>query len=158
MTITLRPMQEAEFPAYRDYFIVDYAEEIAANFGYTREKSQAIAIQELADDLPQTVNTPDHVLLCIERNAQETIGYLWYKLLDQETSVFILDFVIFAPHRGQGYGQASLLVLQEHLAKLGIKQIKLRVAFANKRALDLYEKIGFRITGYNMVKELPQLL
>jgi len=152
MTITLRPMQEAEFPAYRDYFIVDYAEEIAVNFGHTLAKSQARAVQELAEDLPQTVNTPDNFLMCIERDEQETVGYLWYKMLEQGTAIFILDFVVFTEHRGRGYGQASLLALQVQVAKMGIEQIKLRVAFANKRALSLYEKLGFRITGYNMLK------
>lgn len=152
MTITLRPMQEAEFPAYRDYFIVDYAEEIAVNFGHTLEKSRTRAVQELDDDLPQTVNTPDNFLLCLERYEQETIGYLWYKLLEQGAVAFILDFVVFAEYRGLGYGQASLLALQAELVKLGVEQIKLRVAFANQQALGLYKKMGFRVTGYNMMK------
>ncbi len=152
MTITLRPMREAEFSAYRDYFIVDYAEEIAANFGHTLEKSRARAVQELAEDLPQTVNTPDNFLMCIERDDQETVGYLWYKVLEQGTAIFILDFMVMPEHRGRGYGQASLLALQAQVAKMGIEQIKLRVAFANPGALRLYEKMGFRITGYNMMK------
>ena len=77
--ISLRGMEADEYPAYRDYFVVDYAEEIAANFGYTFTKSRAIAEKELIDDLPQTVSTPDHVLLCIEKVEQGTIGYLWYQ-------------------------------------------------------------------------------
>jgi hypothetical protein len=47
MTITLRSMTAAEFPAYRDYFIIDYAAEIAANFGYPLAQSRAIAAKEL---------------------------------------------------------------------------------------------------------------
>lgn len=30
--ITFRPMLPAEFPAYLDYFIADYADEIAENY------------------------------------------------------------------------------------------------------------------------------
>jgi len=147
-------MKTEEFPNYRDYFIVDYAEEIAANFGYSLEKSRAIAAKELREDLPQTVSTPDHTLLCIEKSGDETIGYLWYKSLDQGQTVFILDFVIFATFRGLGYGQAALLALETHLLQANVAQIKLRVAFDNKRALGLYEKIGFNVTGYNMAKSL----
>ena len=154
LMITLRPMTTAEFPQYRDYFIVDYATEIAANYGYSLEKSQAIAAQELMDDLPQDVSTPEHTLLCIERSGTETIGYLWYKRLDQGQTVFILDFVLFEKFRGLGHGQAALLALEEQLLETGLEQIKLRVAFDNKRALRLYEKLGFTITGYNMVKIL----
>ncbi|MCB0155654.1 MAG: GNAT family N-acetyltransferase [Anaerolineae bacterium] len=154
--ITLRPMTTVEFPQYRDYFIVDYATEIAANYGYSLEKSRVIAAKELTEDLPQDVSTPDHTLLCIERSGIETIGYLWYKQLDQGQTIFILDFVLFAEFRGRGRGQAALLALQEQLLQTGIEQIKLRVAFNNQRALRLYEKFGFTITGYNMVKLLEK--
>jgi ribosomal protein S18 acetylase RimI-like enzyme len=153
--ITFRAMQPEEFPEYRDYFIVDYAHEIAANYGYPLEKSQAIALKELNDDLPQTVSTPDNILLCIEKEGAETIGYLWYKLLDEGESVFILDFVLFEDFRGLGYGQTALLALEDQLFQSGVEQIKLRVAFNNRRALSLYEKVGFNITGYNMVKIRP---
>ena len=42
----------------------------------------------------------------------------------------------------------------EQLANDGIDQIKLRVAYHNKRALALYQETGFKITGYNMSKKL----
>ena len=157
--ISLRAMSQDEFPAYRDYFIVDYADEIVANFGYTLEKSRAIAARELAADLPQTTDTPDHSLLCIEQGTRdqtvsETIGYLWYKLIDDGETVFILDFVLFEAFRGLGHGKAALMALEQHLLNSNVEQIKLRVAADNKRALGLYGRIGFSITGYNMVKVL----
>jgi ribosomal protein S18 acetylase RimI-like enzyme len=82
------------------------------------------------------------------------MGYLWYKLLDEGETVFIMDFVLFEQFRGLGYGKAALTVLEERLLQSGVGQIKLRVAYDNKRALGLYEKLGFRITGHNMVKVL----
>lgn len=152
--ITLRPMRADEFTAYRDYFIVDYANEIAANFGHTVEESRLIASKELAEDLPQTVDTPDHYLLCIEQNESVTIGYLWYKLFDAGRTAFILDFVIAEEFRGQGYGKAALRALETELAEAGTKQINLRVAYTNEKAKRLYETIGFNITGFNMSKSL----
>lgn len=149
-------MVGTEFAAYRDYFIVDYAAEIAANFGHPIEQSQAIAAAELADDLPQTVDTADNFLLCIERDGQETIGYLWYKPIEQGASIFILDFVVFEAYRSLGYGKAALLALETRLASTDTTQIKLRVAFKNTRARQLYETLGFQITGYNMVKILTE--
>ena len=157
--ITLRDMRSDEFPAYRDYFIVDYADEIVATYGYSLEKSRTIAARALAVDLPQTTDTSDHSLLCIEEGACEdtvpaTIGYLWYKLLDSGETVFILDFVLFEAFRGQGHGKAALQVLEQHLPDSGVEEIKLRVAADNRRALGLYERVGFTVTGYNMVKIL----
>ena len=149
-------MEADEYPAYRDYFVVDYAEEIVANFGYTLTKSRAIAEKELIDDLPQTVSTPDHVLLCIEKAEQGTIGYLWYQLRDDGGTAFIMDFVVLAPFRGVGYGKLALAALQTRLKQAGVAQIKLRVAYYNERALSLYKRVGFHITGFNMVKSLEQ--
>ena len=151
--VTLRNMQAEEFTGYCEYFIHDYAQEIATNFGHTLEQSRTIALKELQEDLPQDVATPEHTLLCIENN-NDLIGYLWYKPLEQGETIFILDFVVFEKFRSRGYGTAALTVLEEHLAKSGVNQLKLRVAYKNKRALALYEKFGFTITGYNMAKTL----
>lgn len=152
--ITLREMKPEEFSDYCEYFIVDYADEIAANYGHTLTRSRQIAARELAEDLPQGVSTQGHFLFCIEAKEIGTIGYLWYKLLDVEDTAFILDFMIFERFRGQGKGKASLIALEEHLVPKGVKQIKLRVAFKNDRAKYLYEKVGFNITGFNMSKVL----
>ena len=152
--ITFRAMKPEEYPAYRDFFIIDYGAEVAENYGYTLEKSRAIAAQELIEDLPQTVTTPGHYLLCIEESAAGFIGYLWYQLLDQGETAFIMDFVLFEQFRGRGHGRGALLALETELARAGVTQIKLRVAFANERAFGLYKKLGFAITGYNMIKHL----
>ena len=155
--IILRPMLADEFPAYRDYFVVDYGNEIAENYGYPLEKSHAIARQELADDLPQTVDTPDHVLLCIETaEAGQLVGYLWYKLLDKGETIFALDFVVFEQFRNKGVGKAAMAAVEKQLAERGVEQIKLRVAFENKGAFRLYENAGFSITGYNMIKHIKE--
>ncbi len=154
--ITFRAMKPAEFPQYRTYFVADYAAEIEANYGYSPDKSRAIALQELAEDLPQTVATPDHTLLCIEGTGDTTIGYLWYKRAAHSESVFILDFVIFDAFRGTGQGKATLVALEEQLRQSGVAEIKLRVAFDNERAFSLYKKLGFAVTGYNMIKLLAQ--
>ena len=156
MKITFRPMTAAEFPGYREFFIADYAPEIAENYGYTLEKSLTIAANELVEDLPEHVATPGETLLCIEGNGRETIGYLWYALLDQDTPAFIKDFVLFESFRGRGYGRAALVALEEELARAGVEQIKLRVAYHNERAFGLYKKLGFGITGYNMIKILEK--
>ena len=152
--ITLRPMKAAEFSGYRDYFVVDYAIEIEANYGYSPEKSRAVAAKELEDDLPQTVLTPENTLLCIEKGDDGLIGYLWYKLFDNGQTAFIYDFIIFEDFRGQGYGKTAVSLLEQQLLQMGVAQIKLRVAFDNDRALGLYKKLDFNITGYNMVKLL----
>lgn len=152
--IQFRTIKPDEYPAYREYFIVDYAHEIATNYGQSLEESRLIATKELKDDLPQDVSTPGHHLLCIEKTENGLIGYLWYRLLDEGDTAFILDFMLFEQFRGQGNGKAAMFALEKQLTQIGVKQIKLRVAFTNESARGLYEKVGFHITGYNMNKLL----
>jgi ribosomal protein S18 acetylase RimI-like enzyme len=152
--ITLRPMTTDEFSSFCTYFIADYADEIGANFGHSPEQSRLIASKELAEDLPQNIATPHNHLLCIEQNENTTVGYLWYKLFDEGTTAFVLDFVVFKEFRRQGYGKSALLALEKQLFDSGTKQIKLRVAYKNDKARQLYEKVGFNITGFNMSKLL----
>ena len=51
--IRLRPMSEDEFPGYLEYFIPDYAEEIAANYRLSLNDAFLRAKQEIAEDLPE---------------------------------------------------------------------------------------------------------
>ena len=92
--LTLRPMQPTEFSNTATISIVDYAQEIAANFGYSIEKSSAIAAKELADDLPQNVTTPDNFLYVLKKATRAQLDTCGTKQIDAGTSVFILDFVI----------------------------------------------------------------
>lgn len=154
--VTFRPIQEDEFQAYSELFLADYAAEIESNYGYSAERSMAQAKQELADDLPNGLETPNQFLLTIKHEDKGLIGYLWYTLYDQGETAFILDFILHKQFRGMGLGQASLNALEQRLDQSHIKQIKLRVAGDNKRAFKLYQRMGFDVTGINMIKHLDK--
>ncbi|WP_246703250.1 MULTISPECIES: hypothetical protein [unclassified Rhizobium] len=80
--ISLRRMRDSEFPGYLEYFIPDYASEIASNYRLSNSESLAQAKREIASDLPDGVNTIGHVLLCLvdpTESPEKAIGYLWYK-------------------------------------------------------------------------------
>ena len=47
-----------------------------------------------------------------------------------------------------------MALLEAELTSSGIRQITLRVAHDNPRALALYQEADFAITGYNMAKRL----
>ncbi|TIN27484.1 MAG: GNAT family N-acetyltransferase [Mesorhizobium sp.] len=150
-------MCDSEYPAYLDYFITDYATEISANYGLSGPQALAQAKQEIANDLPHGINTPDEVLLCIlsqTPEAESVVGYFWYRADPASRSVFIKDFYIFAAHQSKGFGKQALYALETELAQAGFEQIKLRVAEDNKRAKHVYEVTGFRVTGVNMSKTI----
>lgn len=155
--ISLRLMQENEFLVYLDYFIPDYASEIASNYRLSDSESLAQAKREIASDLPHGVNTIGHVLLCLvdpTESPEKVMGYLWYKQDPTMRAAFINDFHILPAYQGQGLGKRALEVFENELKRKGFQQIKLRVADDNKRARHVYEVTGFRLTGINMSKSL----
>ena len=153
--IGLRPMRSNEYSAYLEYFIPDYAAEIASNYGLSESASFVQAKREMAAELPEGVNTSGQVLLCVvdQSDASEQhVGYLWYKPDAKTHSVFICDFHILAAYQGKGLGKQALKVLEIELKGKGVEQIRLRVAANNHRARHVYEDTGFRVTGVNMNK------
>ena len=155
--ITFRPMREDEYGAYLDYFLADYAQEITANFRLSSDDALARAKREIADYLPEGVNTPGHKLLCvIAKEDNRHVGYLWYKPDTAMETVFIYDFHIFNACQGLGMGKQTLQAFEQAMRGEGFKQVNLRVAGDNERARHVYETVGFSVTGINMSKSLRE--
>lgn len=155
--ILLRKMTDAEFPAFREIAINEYGEDLASNYGHSLERGKTIAAKGMAKDLPKGVSTPNHFLRCIdliEGDSCNQVGYLWYLINNEENTVFISDFYIYDQYRSKGYGKAALSAMEKEAVGKGIEFIKLRVATDNKRALKLYQAMGFSITGINMAKKI----
>lgn len=158
--ILLRDMRQEEFPAYSQYFIDDYSQEIAKNYGHSLEVSVELAKKDLHRSFPNGLEDNAHSLLCIEAEVDgecKLVGYLWHCVNISDNSTFVYDFFIFSEYRGLGYGTESISALETQLQAIGINQIKLRVAYHNDRALKLYKKVGFEITGFNMSKKVSEL-
>lgn len=157
--ISFRAMTENEYPAFQDYFVHDYADEIEANYGLSQHDSLARAKQEISELLAGGVNTHGQKLLCIFSQSDEVnahIGYLWYKPDMDKRTAFIYDFHIFNSIQGQGLGKQSLRAFEEYLRAEDFKEIRLRVAGDNTRAQHIYEMSGFGVTGINMSKSLTR--
>lgn len=153
----LRPMRDDEYSAYLEYFIEDYAQEITSNYRLSLDDSLARAKQEVAEDLPEGVNTPGQVLLCLivcSEQTEQHVGYLWYKPDTAMRTVFIYDFHILSHCQGQGLGKKALHAFEQELQKQNFEQIRLRVAGDNTRARHVYETSGFGVTGINMSKTI----
>jgi len=97
-------MTEDEYPAYLEYFVQDYANEIESNYRVSQPDSLARAKQELSALLPEGVNTAGQVLLCIIAQSAH-VGYLWYKPDPVMRTAFIYDFHILTACQGMGLGK-----------------------------------------------------
>ncbi|WP_286298591.1 GNAT family N-acetyltransferase [Vibrio apostichopi] len=155
--VVLREMRQEEYPAYCQYFIDDYSQEIAKNYGHSLDVSIELAKKDLHRCFPNGLEGNEHSLLCIDAEIKgelKLVGYLWHSINMSDKSTFIYDFFVSSEHRGFGFGTQSISALEAQLQTIGISQIKLRVAYHNERALKLYKDVGFEITGFNMSKKI----
>ncbi|MCG6201642.1 GNAT family N-acetyltransferase [Psychromonas antarctica] len=155
--VVLRDMRSAEYSAYCEYFIDDYSKEISENYGHAMDVAIDLAEKELNRSFPNGLESGDHDLLCIEAEINHeliVVGYLWHSKNSSEHSTFIYDFYVANDYRGNGFGKQAISELEAQVLVDGITQIKLRVAYHNKRAFKLYQETGFIITGYNMSKKI----
>ena len=155
LAVNLRPMRADEYADFCDYFVEDYGREIADNYGNSLQHGRAMAQADLDKSFPQGPSSSDQTLLCIDAlldGNPQRVGYLWHNTCVEQQSTFICDFYIAPGYRSLGYGRTALKALERSVAKLDVNQIKLRVAYHNRRALALYQQLGFHITGLNMAK------
>ncbi|MEL0608839.1 GNAT family N-acetyltransferase [Vibrio echinoideorum] len=155
--VVLREMREEEYPAYCQYFINDYSQEIAKNYGHSLDVAIELAKKDLLRCFPNGLQGNEHSLLCIDAEMDgeaKLVGYLWHSINVSDQSTFIYDFFVSSECRGLGYGTQSISALETQLKAIGINQIKLRVAYHNERALKLYKDVGFEVTGFNMSKKI----
>ena len=151
--IKLTQISQADFENYKRIFIDEETIELNENYKYPIEQSRAKAVKEFEKYFPQGKTQKNEFLLSIkpdQLDTDKTLGYLWYSI--SSDYIFILDFYIESEFRGQGYGTQAMSKLQETCLEKNINQLRLRVAHNNPRALNLYQELGFSITGTNMMK------
>lgn len=155
--VTLRSIRPEEFPDYQRYFIQDYSEEMVENYGYSQEAAVIKAEKDLQQSFPEGIGENEQNLLSIDAEIDgisTLVGYLWHTINKEERTSFICDFYVFERFRGGGFGKKAMVALEQRLGEAEITELKLRVAYSNRRALKLYEDIGFRVTGINLSKLL----
>ena len=78
--INLRKMKADEYPAYCDYFIADYGDDLTQNHGHSIEMATKLAQQALLSSFPDGVESKQHDLLCIELNSNGSFNSDWLPL------------------------------------------------------------------------------
>lgn len=155
--IQLHKMNDLDFEDYMARAIIDYAADKVATGVWV--KAEAVQLAKKAFDrlLPNGANTENEYLFTIlNTEINQKIGYLWFQLSETllYKTAFILDFIIFEPYRGRGYGQQTLKTLEEVAKRLDIHKMILHVFAHNTTAIALYEKLGYKNTDITMGKYL----
>lgn len=74
------------------------------------------------------------------------IGY--GQIVYNKNMYMIVNFGVLKEYRGLGYGEYFLNYLVNMAYNLNIKDLYIRVDYENYKALNLYNKIGFKFLGY----------
>jgi len=130
----------------------EYPVEIAESSGITLEKAKKQAQKEIDELLPQGQKTPNNFFYTIFIN-DEIVGYIW--LLKHAKSVlYISDIYIYSKYRSKGYGTRALSWISTKARRLEFQSIKLHVFGHNQRAIELYERTGFKATSVYMEQKV----
>ena len=157
MTVRLEAMSEEEFSQWRDSHSIDYAHEKVKSGAWSIEEAPRLADEEYTRLLPQGLQTADNFLYtAIDEATGDKVGHIWFTKMTYggQTFAFIYDIIIFEEYRRRGYGEATMLAVEEKVREQGLDSIALHVFGHNHAAKTLYVKIGYEITDINMMKKL----
>jgi ribosomal protein S18 acetylase RimI-like enzyme len=152
--VRLRPMTESEFPAFQEGEVGAYAQEQARNLRTTLEDELAQAREWIGKVLPDGIRTIGHHFWVLVDDQDAVLGHVWADVNEAQHFAWILSVEIGAAYRGQGYGRRMLELLEDELRPLGVQRIGLNVFADNTVAQHLYERLGYRVTNFNLQKTL----
>jgi GNAT superfamily N-acetyltransferase len=133
----IRLAGESDADALLEFMQVYYAFD---GHGFDREKAR-VALTALLRD-PNL----GRAWLILDRDA--AVGYVvlcfGYSLEWLGRDAFVDEFYLREEYRGRGWGRATMEFVEEAARAAGIHALHLEVVRQNKKALDLYGRLGFR--------------
>ncbi|HEY3632292.1 MAG TPA: GNAT family N-acetyltransferase [Jatrophihabitantaceae bacterium] len=160
MSLSLRPMTDDEFVAFRAYAVDHYGVDVARSKGLSAEDGRADAERQTAALLPDGNATAGQLLFVAVDGAGggdgAAVGTLWLSTTtpDGLDAGWIYDVEIDASHRGKGYGRELMRLAEHKCRELGLTSLGLNVFGPNVVARQLYESLGYEITAQSMAKPL----
>lgn len=152
--VALRRMTEDEFARFRADSVAQYAHERARNLGTTHAEERAAAERQYEQLLGDGLQSAGHLFWKVVTETGDPVGNLWVYRQASSPQAFVYLIEIAEAHRGQGYGEQALRLLEETLQGVGVTRIVLNVFADNAPATALYRKLGYRVTNMNMRKEI----
>lgn len=149
----LRKMSSNEFKEYLDNAINSYAKEKIESGNWTEDEAFLRSKSEYNKLLPNGVNSDNNHLFSILNETNEVIGIIWLNKKENNSS-FIYDINIHENYQGKGYGHRAMKEIEGVAKTLGLDKIDLHVFGHNERAINLYEKLGYKATNIMMSKKL----
>jgi ribosomal protein S18 acetylase RimI-like enzyme len=157
VSVRLVPLTEVQFDAYEQAEVQGYAA-LNVRAGYwAEEDALERAWNEHRALLTEGMQTAGHHFCSVtDAGSGQPVGVVWWSE-DRGGSVpraFLYHIIIDEQMRRRGYGSAALVEVEEQARRLGMSLVGLHVAAHNLEAIRVYERLGFKTAGLNMVKPL----
>lgn len=145
--ISLTPMTPARFASYMRVSIKAFADALHGAGGFSPEEAVAESRRQFTENLPDGIETAEQFLYSVEVDGRE-VGILWFALQNRgsERHAFVFEIEVLADHRGRGYGKAIMLAAEQEAQRVGATSLGLHVFADNRRAIMMYEGLGYERT------------
>jgi ribosomal protein S18 acetylase RimI-like enzyme len=153
----LIPMTGAEFEAYLQHLIPDYAAEHVRAGNWPADEAEDRAAAQVRQLLPEGVTTPDHYLYTLRVDEiDQPVGLIWFGV--QHDGIrprgFVYDIIVYEGFRRRGFGAQAMRAVENKARNLGLDNMTLHVFGHNHAARALYEQLGYTVTDLWMAKGL----
>ena len=156
-TVTLRPMTEQEYDAYRERRVPRYAASLELARGMTPQAALRYADETFAKTLAEAAAPERTWVLRVLTADGADAGWLWLSPHPyREDGVYVSDIEIDEALQGRGLGRATMLAAEELAREAGLRHIALNVFGWNNRAEALYRSLGYPVDSTQMGKPLQE--
>ncbi|MEQ6388638.1 GNAT family N-acetyltransferase [Bacillaceae bacterium S4-13-58] len=154
--INLVRMNEEQYKRFFEETVKEYAEENVKEGRWKQSESIERATKETNELLPKGIHTDGHYLCTLQHEEVGPIGTIWYEIREKngDKQAFIYSIMIDEEFQGKGYGKQSLIAFETELVTMDVISIGLHVFGHNKRAYQLYTKMGYIPTSIKLKKDL----
>ena len=156
MPIRLAPMNETDYQRFFNKTLQEYAFNQVQVGNWRAQDAVSLARQELAEMLPQGLETPNAYLSNVIDDADQPIGMMWF-FVDEGRPVktaVLLDFFLFPQFRGKGLEGQVLAVFEKGISAVGVQRVELQVFGHKQDEVNLYDAAGYRKTMVLFAKDL----
>jgi ribosomal protein S18 acetylase RimI-like enzyme len=154
--VHLEPLTEAEFQAFLEPAIAEYAAEHIRGGRWNQEEALEESRKEYMQLLPDGVHTAKQHLFSIRDDSSTKVGMIWFAEREQgaDRSAFVYDIRIDEAFQRRGYATQAFQALETLVRGMGMSAISLHVFGHNTAARALYDKLGFETTNVLMTKRI----
>ena len=153
----LRSMSQAEYDAWIEQSIEDYAADKVASGQWAESEALALSRQENDELLPQGLRTPGNHFFMIVDARSHAVGMLWFAIKQKFDAqvAYVYDLAVWPEHQRQGHATRAFQALEDEVRRRGLHGIALHVFGHNTGARALYARLGYSPTSISLYKAIP---